>query len=289
MIVVMAPPYTAKSAGIVMLHTLLGALNVLGIPSLLVIYRGIGARYEISVDGTEWHDPKSIKCMIGGVDFVIIPEVISADCLPDSINIARYYLNRLGAIVPDVVVRNSEYKIAFEPLFVDEPNFILNYYLGKVSLDSAHSGQDSNRFINATYFGKLEYKYPTSPPLPSSILITRQWPEKTEQYLQVLKSSEYLFSFDSCSSTNVDAIICGAKLVLLDFDCLEKTSLKLSTFPIPFLCADNYSDPSSITDYSLQRKTWINDLRKNQQQFETNVKLLIENIYKFFSPKIERQ
>jgi len=289
MIVVMAPPYTARSAGIVMLHTLLRALNILDIPSLLATYRGIGARYEISVDGIEWHDPKSINDIIGVIDFVIIPEVISADCLPESTNIVRYYLNRRGAIVPDVVFRNSEYKIAFEPFFVDEPNFILNYYLGKVSLDSAHPGQDSNRFINATYFGKLEYKYSTTPPLPSSILITRQWPDKTEQYLQVLKSSEYFFSFDSCSSTNVDAVICGAKLVLLDFDSLDKASLRQSRFPIPYLCADNYSDPAAVTDYYLQRKIWISDLRKNQPQFEKNVKLLVENIYKFFSPKIEQR
>jgi len=44
-----------------------------------------------------------------------------------------------------------------------------------------------------------------------------------------------------------------------------------------------------VTDYYLQRKIWISDLRKNQPQFEKNVKLLVENIYKFFSPKIEQR
>jgi hypothetical protein len=288
MIAVLAPPLTTKSAGIIMLHSLIRGLNDLNIPSILVTYRGIGSQYEVSVDGITWHNPKSINEVVDNIEIIIIPEVISADSLPERANIGRYYLNKSGAIVPDVVFRESEYRIAFEPFFVDEPNFILWYYLGKVPIDSAHSDQETDRFINATYFGKLENKYSTTPPLPSSILITRQWPEKTEQYLQILKSSEYLFSFDSCSSTNTDAIICGAKLVLLDFDCLDKMSLGQCMFPIPFLCAENYSDPSAVTDYFAERKNWINDLRKNQEQFEKNVKLLVEDLYKFFMTTIER-
>ena len=129
MIVILAPTYTPASAGIVALYRLHDALQQAAVHVSLITYRGIGSRYEISRDCSKWLDPMSLVDIHDSIDFIIIPEVLSADLLPANANLVRYYLNSAGAIVQDVIFREQEFRIAFEPIFTEKPHKILHQYL----------------------------------------------------------------------------------------------------------------------------------------------------------------
>ena len=282
-IVVLAPPLDPKSAGIVVLHRLYHALKNIDQKTQLLPYKGISNQFLVATASDEWVEPERLSELF--IDSIfIVPEVLCASRLV-GLRVARYYLNKLGAIAPAVANTADEFAIAWSPEFCSEPFFYLFDYVGKAPLPvNFESTQTKSRPINITYFGKNAANYKETFPMPTSILFTRSWPETTEHYLELMSMANYLFTFDCVSSTNVDALALGVKVVILDFYPHTENSFKdkLSVNQ-PYLTAENYENEQAIMLYAEKYEKWLSDSRKDQANFGSNTKVLYNSIKQFFT------
>lgn len=281
MFCILAPTFNHNSAGIVALYKLYGEITAQKIPCMLLEYAGIGDNFQLVTANRGRQDVAFLKTLDVENIIFIVPEVLSTSQFPTNARIARYFLNRLGAIWP-ATVRSDEFKITSNPIFVDDYDFHLPQYLGKLKLDKLPN-TDQKRIINSTYFGKSHARYQNAGPLPTSILITRQWPQDFEDYLSILALSDHLFSFDACSSTNQEAILSGAKLVILDFETISKELLDSSFNPMPYLTRETYTNPDVLFDYAEKKQTYILNLKMIDSQFPSEVEELARALNIFFS------
>ena len=103
------------------------------------------------------------------------------------------------------------------------------------------------RSMDATYFGKGP-TYTSCHKIPDSIIIERDWPSDKNQLGILLRHCRFLFTWDTNSATNLDAIICGAVPVFMNkhYDAqhiLEKSELG----SIPRAYMEDPCDKSTIT------------------------------------------
>ena len=285
-IVVLAPTLDPKSAGIVVRHRLYNALMQIDQETQLLLYKGISNQFIVETASNEWIAPEQLGELFPDCIF-IVPEVLCAKRLV-GLRVARYYLNRLGAIAPAVADTAKEFAIAWNPEFCSEPFFYLFDYVGKVPLPASfESTQTKSRPINITYFGKNATNYKENFPLPTSILVTRSWPETTDHYLELMSMANYLFTFDCVSSTNVDALALGVKVVILDFyphsEDIFRNKLSVNQ---PYLKAENYENEQAVKQYAEKCNKWLSNLREDQSNFEPNIKILYASIKRFFNESL---
>lgn len=279
-ILLLAPPLNEKSAGIVALYRLYNELYRIDETTQILVYQGFGNNFSVIVEDVSV-EPEEFGEIFPNSIF-IIPEVLCASRLL-GLRIARYYLNRLGAITPAKADTKSEFAIAFNKAFCQNCHFHLPIYLGKADIPvSFEATQEHSRPINLTYFGKTSAKYQGTAPLPSSLLIDRNWPESSDHYLELLGISEYFFTFDCISSTNTDAALAGAKVVILDFSPYGEEYFQ-SCKPGPYLTAQNYNSESATQKYVTELNKWINDARNRQEKFPDKVSLLRLSLLQFFN------
>ena len=194
--VVTAPPYSDKSAGIVMLYLLRDEL------------KGLGYDAEIM--------PFDKPITIPDDTIVIYPEVVDGNPLGAK-NVVRYYLNREGLASGNKVNASpNDFILAFNKLYHDNPHSIVRYedvsphcYFGsKLTL---------NRKLDCTYIGKGSMYSDQCKVIEGTIEITRTAPAEKEGYADLLRQTRFLFSYDSFSKVNAEATLCGAIVVPLMF------------------------------------------------------------------------
>ena len=211
--VIFLPPFTEKSAGIVCLWRLAETIEKIGNSVIRIICTIHNRNFLISFDGSEW-----IPC---GED--TIPETISPLFQPVIIHgenldcryfaglrVARYYLNKMGALVNKGSAADGEYKIAYDAAFCDNFDFLLPQYTGKISLIEAKHMEINPRSMDLTYIGKGHLYLQNMPVMKGSVSFTREWPVSTDEYLTLLKNTRYLYSYDTTTSVLSDAILMGA-------------------------------------------------------------------------------
>ena len=281
-IAILAPPLDDKSAGIIALHRLYAELKIIDPETILLLYFGIGNNFSVALSDSKNISPEELKSYYPETIFVV-PEVLCASRLKD-LRVARYYLNRLGAIAPAEADLENEFAIAFHEGYCSWPFFYLPQYLGKPNIpDNFQSIQDQPRIINSTYFGKSTGRYTTASPLPTSILITRTWPESPSHYSQLLKISDYFFSFDALSSCNIDAVMSGNKVVLLDFFPNDELYFQTNFPDQPYLTTENYSSQEALDHYVDKCNQWFQGLRETRDNFSILVDILHNSLTQFFS------
>lgn len=279
---ILAPPYNEKSAGIVALHQLYDALKLVDLASRLIVYKGIGNQFVVEIPDRGFIEPEVLKEVFPNSIF-IVPEVLCGSRLKN-LRVARYYLNWSGAIAPANANIDEEFAIAFNPYFYPNYHFELPNFLGKIPIpESFESTRKTTRPINITYFGKSAKNYKENFALPGSILVTRTWPESRDQYLEILGLSEYFFTFDFNSSTNLDAQLLGVKVVILDFSPHNEQYYKKFSKNQPYLTAQNYDSGAAISNYIKIYDQWLSILRSERDNFEGNVRNLYQLLQKFFN------
>lgn len=280
--IVLAPPFNEKSGGIVVLHRLYKALKSVDQKSHLVLYKGMGDQFVVQTPDQRFIEPELLNEVFPNSIF-IVPEVLCGSRLKN-LRVARYYLNWLGAIAPATANIDEEFAIAFNPYFYPNFHFELPNFLGKIPIpESFESTRKMTRPINVTYFGKSAANYKENFPLPGSILVTRAWPESRDQYLEILGLSEYLFTFDFNSATNLDAQLLGVKVVILDFSPHNEQYYKKFSKNQPYLTAQNYDSGAAICNYIKIYDQWLSILRSERDNFEGNVRNLYQLLQKFFN------
>lgn len=280
-IIILAPVFTEKSAGIVMLYRLFESMKRADPTTSLLNYQGIGNQFLITSTNGDI-EPERLSGLFPEAIF-IVPEVLCGSRLKN-LRVARYYLNSLGVIAPAQANVEREFAITFNPKFCDHAKFQLHDYLGKVPIpENFAATQTNSRPINLTYFGKNTNLYRETFPLPTSLLLTREWPELRDHYIKLLELSEYLFTFDATSSTSLDAQAAGVKVVILDFSPDTESTYAEAHPTQPYLNQTNYQSETAIDEYISRCDNMFRSIRSHISQFDSKVIELHELLIEFFA------
>lgn len=221
--VVVAPAYSARSGGIMVLHELCTALNKLGYQAGLVLitegsqeHQGFKFAYS---SATELNDPNGVY-----FDFftgrtgpeidqflreacVIYPDIIKGNPL----NGRRFVTYVLGK--PRFAIE-SEFVLAYSDLYIDDSDYVLFKPFISEWMHARDTAHWTQRKLNLTYIGKGQ-EFAECSTIPGTVLIERDWPKDKRQLAALLRNCKYFFSWDSISATNIDAALCGAVPVLM--------------------------------------------------------------------------
>ena len=186
---VVTPSYRRNSGGVWILHFLCSQLNALGHKATVYIY----TNDQITNFGNEiGHDPDAI---------VIYPEVVTNNPL-NAKKVVRYLLNKEAAIDGKPIEwGKNDFPLSYSKLYKDCDT--LFYPIA----DTDIVNKNELRQYNSYYVGKGS-KYAICPPLPGCQEITTSTPR--EEYIAILNKSKIMFTYDTLTSTNLDAALCGA-------------------------------------------------------------------------------
>ena len=297
-ILICTPPYRNSSAGIVVLHELCDSLVRLGYVAHIILMGAYNSGWEFHL--TE--DPKSFnsdllkvvvppdlgeKWVMEVLDkgITIYPEIIIGNPL-NARHVVRYFLNGDGVIVG----KKSEYQpgdffLAYSKVFFEKPHAILTKPIKSPLFNEVNAKPSHERGLNLTYFGKGT-KYASCFRIEGSIVLPPEWPKSKSELALLLQNTQYLYSWDNVSSVNIDAIYCGAKVVLMQFIQADEEKLKQGEFgPIPFF--KGYFEGSSIKlldnpNYEETRNRFMQNLNNYEMEWMSNVNLAIRSIFNHF-------
>jgi hypothetical protein len=240
--IVAAPPYTSRSGGVMVLHELCTALNLLGYKAgVAIITEGSQANQNFKfgftsnsefLDGNgQYYDfftdrnAAEISDFINGA-CIIYPDIVKGNPLRGHV-FATYVL---GMPLYEIV---SDYIIAFSKIYIENYNFVLFKTFVSDWMHDRKTLHWKQRKLNLTYFGKGP-SYIDCYLINGTVLIERDWPRDKRQLAELLRNCKYFFTWDSVSATNVDAVLCGAVPVFLQEKQIELTEVnrsELGTFP----------------------------------------------------------
>ena len=239
--VIVAPPYHAKSAGIVVMHELCDSLNRLGHTATSILT--INSNGFTNPNEKRFFEPELLRHEIDTDNefntfiedgIVIYPEIITGNPLGGK-RIVRYLLNKEGAIGGNSMeASEKDFILSFSKSFQDDANA----YLIKLSENSIFNCENSkptaDRTLDLTYIGKGN-NYDQCFVVKNTLEITRLWPQSRQELAILFKQTRFFYTWDAISQTNIDALFCGAAPVFLtarphdSFESLDKN--EIGAFP----------------------------------------------------------
>lgn len=148
-------------------------------------------------------------------DFIVIyPEVITENLLGAS-RIVRYYGNKPGILgKKPPALTDNDFLLSHSKNLIENPHHILFFsYINPVFTDT-NTIPAEKRLLDLMYVGKgTLYTKPTH--IEDVVEITRQWPTKKSQVASLLKNARFLYTYDSWTNLNLEAVLCGAIPVFL--------------------------------------------------------------------------
>ncbi|MEK7344202.1 MAG: hypothetical protein AAB176_00785 [Pseudomonadota bacterium] len=239
---VVAPPYSSRSGGIMVLHELCTALNQIGEQAgLLLITEGSQAaqnfKFGYSADA-QFHDPNGMhhdyftgRSLQEISDYtrnavVIYPDIVQGNPLGAS----RYATYVLG--FPKFEI-DSEFVISYSSSYISNPDCILYKPFVSEHMHNRGTVHWSQRSLCLTYIGKGQ-EYADCHLVPNTLLVERDWPRDKQQLALLLRQCKYFYSWDCLSATNIDAVLCGAVPVLMQDKQLPRSvvdSLEMGALP----------------------------------------------------------
>lgn len=297
-ILICTPPYSNRSAGIVVLHELCDSLVRLGYVAHIILMGGndSGWTYHLTEDPSYYQaqlqkttvPPDLGEKWVSEVldkGITIYPEIIIGNPL-NARHVVRYFLNGDGVIFG----KKSEYQpsdfcLAFSKVFFEKPHAILTKPIRSPLLNEVNTKPSHERGLNLTYFGKGT-KYASCFRIEGSIVLPAEWPKSKSELALLLQNTQYLYSWDNVSSMNNDAIYCGAKVVLMQFIQADEEKLKQGEFgPIPYFKGSFEGTSIKILDnpnYEETRNRYMQNLNHYEMEWMSNVNLTIRSIFNHF-------
>lgn len=233
---IVAPAYTDKSFGIMVLHELCDSLNKRGYQTALYFIAPSGFMIthqpQYYAPHLGWYrlsgEAEAQQFIDEGV--VIYPEVIKGNPLHAK-QVVRYVLNAEGAITGhSMQMADTDFVLAFSEEFHSAPHAVLK----KITLESQFNEVDTlpalERPLDLTYIGK-GHGYQDCSVLPGSLEITRTWPQTKRELALLFKKTRYLYTWDIRSKTVLDAVMCGVIPIFMspkpydDFNAIDANAL----------------------------------------------------------------
>jgi len=296
--IVIAPPKNQKSAGSLVLYELADELKLAGFKAARVlIAQDKSGDFFISSD-EESYIPLAIDTLERQFDpantIIIHGENLHHKYF-DKFNVARYYLNKIGALRNVGVPRHGEFKISWQENYVENADFLLRRPVIKKPINEPLR-LDQPRSIDLTYIGKGHLYTPALGRLPQTIELTRIWPDNVDEYTYLLSRTRFIFSFDVVSSVIEEAIFYGAAPVIVNCQPFKSFHAWGETIDkTVFDCCCDLSDFENITDNNIDeyfekffasRLLMVKRLKKMEQEYGCNLKNLANAISDYF--KIEQ-
>lgn len=272
---VFSPPFNSKSAGVSILFEL---------PELLSFYGFDVSRVLIAQNPTGddfiSFDEHNFVPLTKGTITANIPVsgsiIIHGETLDhrffDDHNVARFYLNRIGALRNKGKPRDGEFKIAFHKSFVDNYDYLLSKDFVKTTVEEIPHIE--NRSLDVTYVGKGDIYLSESGRIPRTIELTRSWPESDEEYVYLLSNTRYLFSFDTVTSVMSDAIYYGAMPIFMTFrpfgsETEFRDAFSESHPSCPLLLIDEFKsikNRNKLCDFEVNFQKYVVEFRQRVEQ-----------------------
>jgi hypothetical protein len=203
---VVAPMPRHSSAGITVLHQLLEDLRALGHDAIWVPVSKLNEQ-DVFQNGIPLESSHASSV-------VIYPETISGNPL-GAVNVVRYYLNVEGAVRGNrVSPQPNEFRLAYAPEFHASPNYILTKLVNLPEPEPWDDEEFEDRTACATFIGKGN-RYNQCFIIPDSLEITLFDPPSKEELFGMLRHLKLLYTWDSASALNLEAILLGTIPVLL--------------------------------------------------------------------------
>jgi hypothetical protein len=296
-----AHPYNHQSAGIVVLHELCDTLIRLGYEAYIIFfYGGNIPNYNWGWSNHSlWYGPGLSKGQIPDSDLdaftskllregiVIYPEVVTGNPLGAS-QVVRYFLNKDGGLtgIPTKYLK-TDYKLSFSKVFFPHADGYLFKLQTSPHFHSKNMPFALQRNMDTTYVGKGG-KYTQTFRVSNSILITKGWPEDKEQLGLILRNTRYFFTWDSVSSTNIDAVLCGAVPVVMQW--MQSTPAELDGTemgPFPYCLAHIDGGEVSIefieSEFIEKRDLFLKTTDKLISSWDQRVAKIADNILEYFN------
>ena len=290
--VIISPIKNLKSAGSKFLYELSDDISRLGMRASRVVIGQKDNIFYISLDEENFIELKenTLNQFFDAENTVIIHGENLHHKYFDDFQVARFYLNRIGAMKNLGVPRDGEFKIAWDKIFVKGSDFILNKPMYKIPSHEVINFEQP-RSLDLTYLGKATSNG-TIKRLPGTIELTRNWPSDNDEYLFLLSRTRFLFSFDPVTAVLQDAIRYGALPVLMTHHPLQDWKEVEELCSYWFDCVLPITEFNKINSENIERL--VHDFKINREkvlklsenklkEYESNLQNLIENIDLFFS------
>lgn len=279
------------------LHQLCDMLNRQGFESAIVLFHGAdnppyqwacsnnSDLFDLDLMRTplDMDDPaKSVRDFLDD-GIMIYPDLIIGNPLGAS-RVVRYILYENKNYVS---AGGGEYVLSFSKMYHSNPNS----YLFKVFCDVGFHSQGAvhwiDRTLDLTYFGKGP-GFTKCFRIPGSVLVTRTWPEDKEQLGALLRQCRYFFTWDSVTSTNVDAVICGAVPVLLHENQISRNDINLGELgAFPNVVLNDFLNKESVVFDGVEVDERIVAMNEKVSSFEKSwpqrVREFAVDVSKFFN------
>ena len=270
--IVMTPVQVRGSAGTKFLYDLTDDIRATGRKAHRVYAITTNKGLAISNDSENWFlsSPEEIKTFVGSPEKCIVIHGENQDCANFmGMNVARYYLNKIGALKKTGIPREGEFKIAWITAFCDNPHFVLRNSTVRYPLEAAAHISLDNRQIDLTYIGKAAIKIPNLSRLPHTLLLKRDWPDNDDEYFYLLKNTRRLYSYDAVSSVVNDAITLGALPVLMIDDMAAINLAKQQTYG----CVAHVNDDldKAEDDFKIMRPIYLKAEQEFANQYKRNL------------------
>jgi hypothetical protein len=297
--VIVSPPYANNSAGIAVLHLLYKAIFTLGYNAEIIFIDNsvLPWKFYTSYNPHLYHPEASnisIKkeinlewiSMILQNGVTIYPEIITGNPL-NAKNVVRYFLNGDGVITGHKSLYESrDFLISFSKQYHDNPNAYLIKLVSDSHFNDTNTVVNEQRSLSLTYFGKGP-KYFSCFKIKNTVVLSSEWPSNKEELAILLKCTKYLYCWDTQSSITSDAILCGAKVVYMQFNQLSESEMLEHEFGVfPYLKGiidnDNNIVIEDYPDYDVIRSVYIEKIKNIDAMWNHNVSTVIHKIFNHF-------
>lgn len=218
--IVVAPPFSERSGGVMVLHDLCEALNRNGYQAGIVFLHGGNAteqnfQYAISSDVALYRENGNYHFNMDEAEArdvfengtVIYPDLIKGNPLGAKRTV-RYVLNF------NSLNFSGDFVLSYSKVYSKYSNFVLAKPFHHQCFTDTGTLPWSKRTLDLTYIGKGS-GFTDCHRIENTILVERDYPRDKEQLALLLRQCRFFFTWDCVSATNFDAVMCGAIPILL--------------------------------------------------------------------------
>lgn len=214
---------------------------------------------------------------------VIYPEVIITNPLKAK-NIIRYCGNKPGVLGKEAPPINpKDFILSHSKKLIANPHHVLFFAYVDPAFHDNNSFKAEDRTLDLVYEGK-GHLYTKMKPIEGAVLITRNWPPEKQQLAILLRHTRFLYTYDSWTNLNLEAILCGAIPIFLHngpFTDEEIDDSELGALPRIKFNEYNVSD-NFFNQFEIERLQLKNRLAKIQEDWQEGVAELTKKLGKHF-------
>lgn len=296
--VICTPPYANHSAGIIVLHELCDALIRQGHEAYVAFIHMTAGRctfhYPLSDEG---FNPGLKRMSLDKVEYeravndaldngiCIYPDIVQGNPLLAK-RVVRYFLYYDGGITG---IKSScgegDYILSFSPQYFKGANRILFKPVVDANMHDEGAPMFESRSLDLTFFGKGP-NYAQCHLVDGSIELPKAWPKSKVELAALLRCTRYVYTWDYHSSLNLDAVLCGARPVLMQAKQLELDGHRLAAdgfgvFLSPF-SRDVQGNLIEPADYASRRSWYVDSIRVEIENWMNSVEEFCSDVSSYF-------